>query len=98
MPVGRDTRLVDPKGGSKSISAESTFDTDVTDRATLERMLWTLAERLARRLREQGYAAFGVVLKLKTARFVSRTRARPAGTAHRLAGPPVRGGIVAAGA
>ncbi len=72
---GEDTRLVDPKGGSKSISAESTFDTDVTDRATLERMLWTLAERLARRLREQGYAASGVVLKLKTARFVSRTRA-----------------------
>ena len=73
---GHDTRTVDPEGGSKSISAETTFNTDLTDRAALERILWTLAERLAKRLREQGYAAAGVVLKLKTGTFVSRTRAQ----------------------
>jgi DNA polymerase IV len=72
---GQDTRVIDPEGGSKSISAETTFNTDIADRQALERILWTLAERLAKRLREQDYAAAGVVLKLKTARFVSRTRA-----------------------
>jgi DNA polymerase-4 len=72
---GLDTRRIDPQGCSKSISAETTFITDITDRAALERVLWTLAERLGKRLREQEYAASGVVLKLKTGRFVSRTRA-----------------------
>ena len=72
---GEDTRMIDPEGGSKSISAETTFNTDIADRAALERILWTLAERLAKRLREADYAAAGITLKLKTARFVSRTRA-----------------------
>jgi DNA polymerase-4 len=72
---GEDTRAVDPEGGARSISAETTFDTDLTDRADLERHLWRLAERLAARLREKGVAAAGVVLKLKTARFATRTRA-----------------------
>ncbi len=72
---GQDARRVSPHEGAKSISAESTFDTDITDPTALEAVLWRLAERLAKRLRGQGYAAGGVVLKLKTARFVSRTRA-----------------------
>jgi DNA polymerase-4 len=80
---GEDTRQVDPEGGARSISAETTFSTDIRERAALERHLWGLAERLAKRLREQDVAASGVVLKLKTARFVSRTRAQ------RLAQPTV---------
>ncbi len=40
-----------------------------------------MAEKLARRLREQEFSAGGVVLKLKTARFAGRTRAQ------RLPGP-----------
>ena len=72
---GLDARSVTAHESAKSISAESTFDIDLTDRPALERVLWTLAERLAKRLRAQGYAASGVVLKLKTARFISRTRA-----------------------
>jgi DNA polymerase-4 len=68
-------RAVDPVGTSKSISAETTFDTDLADRAALERYLWRLAEKLAGRLRAEEFAAAGVVLKLKTDRFVQRTRA-----------------------
>jgi DNA polymerase-4 len=49
----------------------------------LESPLWRLSEKLARRLRESDYAAGGVVLKLKTARFALRTRA------VRLPGPTV---------
>jgi DNA polymerase-4 len=71
---GEDTRRVDPVGIAKSISAETTFATDLTDRTELERRLWLLTERLADRLRRAEFAACGVVLKLKTASFVSRTR------------------------
>ena len=49
--------------------------------AELERPLWGLCEKLARRLREKELSAAGVVLKLKTASFASRTRAA------RLPGP-----------
>ena len=76
---GEDARRVDPVRETKSISAETTFDTDITGRAALERQLWRMAEKLARRLREQGFAAGGVVLKLKTAEFAQRTRAQRLG-------------------
>lgn len=73
--LGQDNRSVSPGGAAKSISAETTFDADLADRAALERHLWRMAERLAARLREKEVAALGVVLKLKTSRFASRTRA-----------------------
>jgi DNA polymerase-4 len=72
--LGEDFRAVDPVGLARSISAETTFDTDLTDRADLERHLWRLSERLAARLAEKHFSAIGVVLKLKTANFASRTR------------------------
>jgi DNA polymerase-4 len=71
---GEDSRVVDPAGLARSISAETTFDRDLTDRADLERHLWRLSERLAGRLAEKHFSAVGVVLKLKTANFASRTR------------------------
>ena len=71
---GQDSRRVQANEGAKSISAESTFDTDLSDLAALEKRLWRLCEKLGARLREKDYAAGGVVLKLKTARFASRTR------------------------
>ena len=78
---GEDARAVSPGHDAKSVSAETTFDTDLIDPAALEKHLWRMAEKLARRLREKDLAAGGVVLKLKTARFASRTRAQ------RLPGP-----------
>ncbi len=71
---GLDSRSVNPVSAAKSISAETTFAQDLTARADLEAHLWRLAERLADRLRQADCAAAGVVLKLKTARFASRTR------------------------
>jgi len=71
---GEDARLVDPTRETKSISAETTFDTDLTSVEDLERPLWRLSEKLARRLKAQELAAGGVVLKLKTAGFATRTR------------------------
>ena len=72
---GEDASPVDPARETKSISAETTFPVDVTDRAGLERELWRMTEKVAHRLREEKFAAGGVVLKLKTAGFVLRTRA-----------------------
>ncbi len=72
---GEDTRRVDPARGARSISAETTFDTDLSRVEELERPLWRCAEKLARRLKENELAAGGVVLKLKTSGFVLRTRA-----------------------
>lgn len=80
---GVDARLVDPARGTKSISAETTFDSDLSRPADLEAHLWRLSEKLARRLKEHELAAGGVVLKLKTTDFAIRTRA------GRLASPTV---------
>lgn len=71
---GEDSRRVNPERDTKSISAETTFDVDLATVAALEAPLWRLCEKLARRLAEQGLAAAGVVLKLKTAGFALRTR------------------------
>jgi DNA polymerase IV len=71
---GEDERIVDPSRETKSISAETTFDHDLSTLTDLERPLWRLCEKLARRLKQQELAAGGVVLKLKTTRFASRTR------------------------
>jgi DNA polymerase-4 len=80
---GEDKRLVDPSRETKSISAETTFDTDLTRQADLESHLWRLSEKLARRLKENELSAGGVVLKLKTTDFAIRTRAA------RLPGPTI---------
>lgn len=71
---GEDARPVNPLRETKSISAETTFDADITGVAELEAVLWRIAEKLARRLAAKGFAAGGVALKLKTARFETRTR------------------------
>jgi len=85
---GEDTRRVDPDGEDKSVSAETTFDGDVSDSAALETTLWGLAEKVARRLKAKGLAGRTVTLKLKTADFRLRTRSRrlpdPTRLAHRI--------------
>ena len=73
---GEDARRVVPGGAAKSISAETTFDRDLADAASLERELWRMCEKLGARLREKEVAAGGVVLKLRTRNFAIRTRSR----------------------
>ncbi len=71
---GEDNRQVSPDRETKSISAETTFEANLRDIPALESKLWRLCEKLARRLKEKDFAAGGVVLKLKTADFSTRTR------------------------
>jgi len=72
---GEDSRPVRPERETKSVSAETTFEADISAPEALEAPLWRLCERLARRLAEKDLAAAGVTLKLKTAAFATRTRA-----------------------
>jgi DNA polymerase-4 len=78
---GEDARHVSTERDTKSISAETTFEGDLTGLAELEAQLWWLCEKLGRRLRGENLAAAGIVLKLKTTGFQGRTRSQ------RLANP-----------
>jgi DNA polymerase IV len=73
---GEDERRVVVDAPTKSISAETTFARDLGARDDLAHALWPLCETVAQRLRRAGLAAAGVALKLKTADFKLRTRAR----------------------
>jgi len=79
---GEDERDVEPDAPTKSISAETTFDRDLSTIEELAAELWPLCERLARRLRRNGFAARGLTLKLKTGdfRLLTRSRRLPAPT------------------
>jgi DNA polymerase-4 len=78
---GEDDRRVTPERETKSVSAETTFEADLRTLPDLEKPLWRMCEKLAQRLKEKDLAAGGVVLKLKTAGFETRSRQA------RLAGP-----------
>jgi len=73
---GIDVREVHADREAKSISAETTFDTDLSAFPALERRLWRLCERVSARLKARGLAGTTVTLKLKSADFRIRTRAR----------------------
>ena len=47
----QDARAVDPDHERKSLSAETTFNSDISDRGALEDELWPLCERVARKMR-----------------------------------------------
>ena len=83
---GIDTRRVSADRETKSVSAETTFDRDIADFRALERILWGQAEEVSARLKTKALAGSTVTLKLKTADFRIRTRARALGTATQLAG------------
>jgi DNA polymerase IV len=73
---GLDARAVDPHEGRKSLSAETTFNEDLSDLAGLEDMLWPLCERVARHARSEGIAGRVVTLKLRASDFRIVTRRR----------------------
>jgi len=82
---GIDDRSVNPERETKSVSAETTFGEDIASFKPLEKILWSLCERVSRRLKASGTAGSTVTLKLKTADFRIRTRARSLGEPTQLA-------------
>ncbi|MGW9194903.1 DNA polymerase IV [Micromonospora chersina] len=76
---GRDPRRVSPEHVEKSIGAEVTFDTDVTDPAEIRRALLALAEKAGARLRAAGQVGRTVSLKVRLADFRTVSRSRTLG-------------------
>ncbi|MES0808456.1 DNA polymerase IV [Roseibium sp. SCPC15] len=73
---GDDTRIVKPERGAKSVSAETTFRTDISSFETLRPILRDLSEKVSGRLKKAEISGSGITLKLKTADFKTITRAR----------------------
>lgn len=71
---GRDARTVNPARKRKGMSAETTFNEDLTSAAELEAELWPLCEKLASKARRDGVASRAVVLKLRRTDFRIVTR------------------------
>jgi DNA polymerase-4 len=82
---GQDAREVSADRETKSVSSETTFEHDIADFRSLERILWGLAEDVSARLKAKELCGATVTLKLKTADFKIRTRARSLDTPTQLA-------------
>ena len=74
LAFGRDERPVETFGVPKSIGAEETFGVDTTDAELVRTTLRAQAERVAAELRESGFAASRVTLKLRLQPFETHTR------------------------
>ncbi|MFN4178100.1 DNA polymerase IV [Phenylobacterium sp.] len=79
---GRDSRTVNPNEERKGISAETTFNEDLSAVADLEDRLAPLCEKVARQARAGGVVGRVVTLKLRTTdfRIVTRRRTLPVAT------------------
>ncbi len=71
---GRDARAVRPEHDRKGMSAETTFNDDLTSAQDLESELWPLCEKLASKARRDGVASRVIVLKLRRTDFKIVTR------------------------
>jgi DNA polymerase-4 len=74
LACGRDSRAVNPHEGRKGISAETTFNEDLSRLADLEDVLAGLCEKVARHARADRIAGRVVTLKLRTTDFRILTR------------------------
>jgi DNA polymerase-4 len=72
--AGIDHRPVVPSRDEKSISAEETYDQDLSKPADMDRELLRLAERTATRLRKSTLSAGTVQIKIRRADFTTYTR------------------------
>ena len=73
---GRDSRAVEPGSVIKSVSSETTFDTDISALDALRPYLWRLSEEVSGRLKRKAIAGQVVTLKLKPADFRLHARQR----------------------
>ena len=73
---GEDARAVSSDGEMKTVSAETTFNADLSSFDELSTELLALSERLSDRIKAKGIVGDTVTLKLKSAGFRLRTRAR----------------------
>ena len=72
--AGKTVAKLLPSLAAKSISSETTFNEDLSDVKALEKHLWWLSEKTAKRCKAKGVAGKTVVLKMKADRLSSLTR------------------------
>jgi DNA polymerase IV len=82
---GVDDRTVVPYEAPKSVSHEETFDRDLDNQRELLREVLSLSQRVAARLREDGFRARTVTLKIRLANFTTLTRSRTLASASDVA-------------
>lgn len=82
---GIDNRPVHTGGERKSVSAERTFDRDISALKELEDRLWQVCEETAARAKRHEIEGSTVTLKLKTNKFRSLTRSITLATPTNLA-------------
>jgi DNA polymerase-4 len=78
---GVDDRPVAPRGAAKQVSAETTFDADLTAMAAVHDAVARITESAHRRLVSSGRAARTVTVKVRSADFTTHTRSATAGLA-----------------
>jgi len=71
---GRDDRPVVPNWEARSVSNETTFETDTADRELLLRTIRSLSETVGRRLRRDDWRARRITLKLRYEGFETHTK------------------------
>ncbi|MFN8450929.1 MAG: DNA polymerase IV [Anaerolineae bacterium] len=71
---GIDTRPVEPEHDAKSVSRETTFTRDVTDREVLARTIRQLAEGVGWRVRKAGLRGNTIKVKVRWSSFTTLTR------------------------
>lgn len=76
LAFGRDERAIQTETEEKSVSNETTFETDITSREQMRQTLLELAEKVGRRLRRHGKRARTGRIKLRFSDFTTLTRQR----------------------
>jgi DNA polymerase-4 len=71
---GIDDRPIETERETKSVSNETTFTHDVSDRETLRRVLHRLCNGVSRHLRQEGLSGSTIKLKLRWSNFTTLTR------------------------
>jgi DNA polymerase IV len=74
LAQGVDERPVAPRAAAKQVSAETTFDVDLTAMSAVREAVATLAASAHRRLLASGRAARTVTVKVRSADFTTATR------------------------
>ena len=89
LALGRDDRPLATRTDVRSVSAESTFDLDVSDLATLDAAVTAMATAAHRRLVGADRAARTITVKVRGADFtsISRSETLPAATTSPPSGP-----------
>jgi DNA polymerase-4 len=81
LAQGVDRRPVAERGEAKQVSAETTFDADLSDVASVRRAVAEMAEHAHRHLVASGRAARTVTVKIRGADFATRSRSETSPTA-----------------